>query len=217
MKALVVVKLGGSLAAAPALRGWLDAIAQGAGRVVVTPGGGPFADAVRGAQTAMGFDDVAAHRLALAAMRQYGIALCALHPAMAEAASLRAIAAGLRAGRVPVWMPEAVALAEPTIAASWDVTSDSLALWLAMRLNARAVILIKQMRPAPASATALARAGVVDLAFPAYVARATLPAYIAGPGDAEGLGVALRTGHMGGLVQILADTAGPMPPRDNRP
>ena len=212
MNALTIVKLGGSLATAPGLRGWLAAIAAGAGHVALAPGGGIFADAVREAQASMGFDDAVAHRLALAAMRQYGLALCALHPALAPAASMRAIAVALKAGRVPVWLPEAMALADQAIPQSWDVTSDSLALWFGRRCKARAVILVKQVRPAPLSAAALAAAGIVDRAFPVFFARAALPAFIAGPGDEQALGAALRTGHMGGLVPIFRDAAGPIPP-----
>ena len=40
-----VVKLGGSLSGAPELKAWLAALAGAAGRVVLVPGGGPFADA----------------------------------------------------------------------------------------------------------------------------------------------------------------------------
>ncbi len=67
----MVVRLGGSHAFSPLLRPWLAAIGAAAGRVVLVPGGGPFADTVRSAQAAMGFDDLAAHRMALLAMAQY--------------------------------------------------------------------------------------------------------------------------------------------------
>ena len=46
----VVVKLGGSFAFSVHLRAWIEAIAACAGRVVIVPGGGPFADTVRAAQ-----------------------------------------------------------------------------------------------------------------------------------------------------------------------
>lgn len=209
MKELIVVKLGGGAAAAPQLRRWLSAIAQGAGRVVLVPGGGPFADAVRTAQTAMGFDDKTAHALALAAMRQYGMAICALHPALTQAETPRAIAATMHAGRVPVWLPETMALADPTIAASWDVTSDSLALWLAAELGARMAIFIKQARPAPMRAGALTDAGIMDRAFPAFLASAGLPAYVAGPGDVETLGGVLGSGQPAGLSPVLLDESPP--------
>ena len=201
----MIVKLGGGVAVAPQLRKWLAAVAQGAGRVVLVPGGGLFADAVRAAQAAMGFDDKTAHALALAAMRQYGLALCALHPALTQAETPRAIAATMHAGRVPVWLPETMALADSGVAASWDVTSDSLALWLAAELGARMTVLIKQVRPAPATASALSADGVVDRAFPAFYAAARIPAYVAGPGDADALGAILGTGQLLGLAPILAD------------
>ena len=65
---LTVIKLGGSHAFAPQLKDWIGAVAAQAGRIVLVPGGGPFADAVRDAQARMGFDDGAAHRMALLAM-----------------------------------------------------------------------------------------------------------------------------------------------------
>ena len=49
----LVVKLGGSHAGSALLRPWLRAIEAAAGRVVLVPGGGPFADAVRDAQATM--------------------------------------------------------------------------------------------------------------------------------------------------------------------
>ena len=75
---LTVLKLGGSYAFSPHLKDWLDAIAACAGCAVVVPGGGPFADAVRMAQPRMGFDDRAAHEMAVLAMDQYGCALAHL-------------------------------------------------------------------------------------------------------------------------------------------
>ena len=40
-------------------------------------------------------------------------------------------------GKVPVWLPSAMAIAAPDIPACWDVTSDSLAAWLAGKLGRR--------------------------------------------------------------------------------
>src|SRR5882757_6158198 len=102
---LTVVKLGGSHAFAPHLADWIAAIAAHIGRIVVVPGGGPFADAVRAAQPKIGFDDNAAHRMALLAMEQYGCALASLNPRLALAESRAAIDRALAAGRVPIWLP----------------------------------------------------------------------------------------------------------------
>ena len=81
----VVVKLGGSLAFSQHLRAWISALAACPGRAVIVPGGGPFADAVRSAQTRMGYDDHAAHHMALLAMEQYGRALISLNGLLAAA------------------------------------------------------------------------------------------------------------------------------------
>jgi 5-(aminomethyl)-3-furanmethanol phosphate kinase len=170
-RAMWVVKLGGSLHDdAPALRRWLRSLAEVPGpRRVVVPGGGPFADAVRGLQPAMGFGDLAAHRMAILAMQQLGLALQSLEPRLALAET----EAELRAGPASVWLPWRLAGREETIAASWDVTSDSLACWLAARLGAAVLFLVKS-GPVPtgeATAEALAAAGLVDAAFPALAQR----------------------------------------------
>src|SRR5580765_1014836 len=117
---LTVVKLGGSHAFAPHLADWIAAIATHAGRIVVVPGGGPFADAVRAAQPKMGFDDRAAHRMALLAMEQYGCALASGRKRFALAETRAAIDRTLAMGKVPVWLPTRMVLAAPEIPWSWD-------------------------------------------------------------------------------------------------
>jgi aspartokinase-like uncharacterized kinase len=187
-----VVKLGGSLLALPeVLRQWLRVVAAGGGRIVVVPGGGPFADAVRMLQGKLGYDDRAAHRMALLAMEQCGLLFASLEPSLVPAASTAAIRSALRHGLVPVWMPSrAVANAEG-IAESWDVTSDSLAVWLARELGAERLWLVKAC-PVPVQDPAqLAATGLVDAAFPRLCATAGLPVHVVGPGDASRLAACL--------------------------
>ncbi|WP_114856751.1 aspartate/glutamate/uridylate kinase [Azospirillum brasilense] len=167
---LWVVKLGGSLWRAPELRRWLEILAAARRlRVVIVPGGGPFADAVRDAQPALGFGDRAAHRMALLAMEQYGTALADLEPRLTPARSL----ADLRGRPSPtVWMP--LPLADSAdVAESWDVTSDSLAVWLAGALGATCAVLVKSA-PLPDAVTPvmqLVTEGIVDPALPDRMAR----------------------------------------------
>src|SRR5258708_23004748 len=97
-----VIKLGGSFAFSADLRDWIAAITRCAGRAVIVPGGGPFADAVRAAQAQMGFDDRAAHRMGLLAMQQYGCAIDNLHQALALPASIHSLPRGLAAPPRPV-------------------------------------------------------------------------------------------------------------------
>lgn len=163
-----VVKLGGSLQSFPGLRSWVRLIAeQGGGRVVLVPGGGQFADAVRAAQRSAGFDDRTAHGMALFAMEQYGLMLSAMAGNLVPAQSERQIGAALADGHVPIWMPHALASASHDIVPDWSFTSDSLALWLARRLGAELLLLLKSVALRPGSATpeTLAAAGLVDTAF----------------------------------------------------
>lgn len=165
-----VVKLGGSLWSAPELRCWLDVLAGARSvRVVIVPGGGPFADAVRAAQPRIGFGDRAAHVMAMLAMEQYGTALADLEPRLTPA---RAPDELDRAAGPVVWTPLPMATAAD-IAESWDVTSDSLAVWLAQTLGASCAVLVKSA-PLPDGTHAagrLAADGIVDVALPDRVER----------------------------------------------
>lgn len=209
---LAVVKLGGSLAGAPSCGGWLEALAASRQSLVLVPGGGPFARAVRTAQQAMGFDDVIAHRLALRAMEQFAIALCAcagrLSRRLVPAASREAIAAALDEGHIPVWLPEAMALAAPEIEDSWAMTSDSLAAWLASDLHASLLLLIKSCDVLAASPGDLAARGVVDPLFPALCARSRARVFVAGPSALPGAAAILRAGGTPG-VELVAQARGP--------
>ncbi|MCG3168191.1 MAG: hypothetical protein DPW12_03585 [Rhodocyclaceae bacterium] len=170
MSALTVVKLGGSLAASAQLPRLLQELARLPG-LVIAPGGGPFADAVRRAQAEHGFDDAAAHDMALLAMAQFGRMLAAQANFRAAWGADR-IAAALARGharnsaRAPlVWLPDPATDA-PEVERSWRITGDSLALWLAHRLGTRRLVLLKSCPIPTADLTALAAAGIVDEVFP---------------------------------------------------
>jgi dihydroneopterin aldolase len=180
---LTVLKLGGSYAFSNELPHWLAAIAGSAGDVVLVPGGGPFADVVRAAQPKMKFNDAAAHHMALLAMEQYGRALVALNAMLVLADSIAAIRSTLRARKVPVWSPTRMVLASDDLSGSWDVTSDSLAAWLARRLGAQRLLLIKHVDPAPGSIRVgdLIAGGIVDRSLAAFLAASALEASIVGP------------------------------------
>lgn len=178
-----VVKLGGSLcagadatadAAAP-LRDWLAMLAEaGAGRVVIVPGGGRFADAVREAQVQWHFDDLAAHNMALLAMAQTAHLLCALHPALQRCDREADIATALRHGRVAVWSALDAQRDQADADTHWGVTSDSLALGLAQRLGATRLVLVKSCAIDPALSLAqLGERGIVDSEFAARAASAS--------------------------------------------
>jgi aspartokinase-like uncharacterized kinase len=178
---ILVVKLGGSLAGVPVLADWLKVLAQAGGRSVIVPGGGPFADQVRDLQRELGFDDTTAHHLALLAM-----------------------------GQVPVWMPTAMTLGRPEIPETWEVTSDSLAAWLAGALNADRLVLVKSAAPPPGPVTAaeLSRRGLVDPAFPGFLSESNVEAWCLGPDQAALLAVGLDSHEPGG-TRISGDILRP--------
>ena len=190
---LTIVKLGGSHAHGPHLKDWLMAIAAEAGSIVIVPGGGPFADAVRTAQAGIGYDDRAAHAMALMAMAQFGAALTSLNPALRLAASRAAIRRALKERKVPVWSPEPIARAA-ALPETWELTSDSLAAWLAGALGASALVLVKHgaFDRAVLDAHDLAARGIVDPLFPRYLKVSGARAWLAAPGDSARLAEGLR-------------------------
>lgn len=200
-----VVKVGGSYAFSSALKSWIDAVAACAGRVVVVPGGGPFAETVRVAQPKMGFDDRAAHAMALLAMEQYGCALASLGAGWRLAASAAAIQDVLREGGVPVWSPTPMLREANDVPWSWDVTSDSLAAWLAGRIGANRVLLVKQLEPPPGRLRAadLVADGIIDPAFPRFLRASGAQAFIAGPAGHAAAATAMRNGAtVGAAIEL---------------
>jgi dihydroneopterin aldolase len=181
----IVVKLGGSVVRSGELVAWLDAIAAAPLPIVVVPGGGALADEVRACQSRLGFGDPAAHRMALLAMDQLAWAVAGLRPGFTVGATEDELRAALDGGQVAVWAPYALVAERADIEASWRLTSDSLALWLAGRIGAKRCYLIKSIarNAASTSARQLARDGIVDAAFPEMLKDTGVPAFLLGRGD----------------------------------
>ena len=160
-----VVKIGGSLQESGCLSAWLNCLVKfGAGRVVIVPGGGKFADAVRQDQIKYGFDDVKAHKLALLAMEQYAQLLNSIVPELQCVSDLDSINSCLRNNQVPVWLPYKMIEGEKEIPASWEAGSDALAIWLAKQLDSQSVILVKSVKLPKhfSDAKELAGLGLID-------------------------------------------------------
>ncbi len=164
-----VVKLGGSLIDSAELQSWLGVLASfGGGRVVIVPGGGPFANQVRRAQDLWGFDNKVAHRMAILAMEQYGLMMTGIRPDLRRASSQKEMERLLREAAVPVWLPGAMTFENPEIPESWEITSDSLAAWLAETMGAEMLVLVKPFESTGDVLTAhdLCARGIVDPLFP---------------------------------------------------
>ena len=163
---MCVVKIGGSLMSAPELKHWLDIFVRfSEGQVILVPGGGIFADAVREAQQQTGISNVMAHHLAVKAMDQYGLMLTALNPALAIASTELEIAERTWQHRAILWLPSHMVLADEEIPKNWDMTSDSLAAWLANKIGAEQLVLLKSHRPKNASLRHLVKDNIVDGCF----------------------------------------------------
>ena len=182
-----VVKLGGSLQADALLPSWLEMLARvGTGKAVIVPGGGTFADQVRLAQQTWKFSDVIAHRMALLAMDQFGLQLQGMGDGLVIADSLQGIERAWQNAQTPLWLPSAVIGSTQNIAASWDVTSDSLAAWLARALHATQLILVKScVVDNSMGITELARQGIVDAGFCDMVRDTTFAVHVVSKTDQD--------------------------------
>ncbi|WP_072392428.1 uridylate kinase [Hyphomicrobium sp. CS1GBMeth3] len=180
----VVLKLGGSLVESGRLRTLLALVARARRAVVVVPGGGVFADAVRDTQRALGFSDEAAHDMALLSMHQMADAMLALEPRLVGAETLVGIARAWHRRRIPIWLPAALCAGDRRIPRDWSITSDGLAARLAERLGDVELVLVKSCTVRRTmSAKTLARQGIVDPVFPVIVERADLAWRVLGPAD----------------------------------
>ena len=200
----LVIKFGGSSAASAALTPWITAIERAANPVVVVPGGGPFADTVRRYQPRMGYDDEAAHEMAILGMEQFGTALISLGTRLVKATSEAEIEAALEQDQIPVWMPLDAVLADPAIEKDWTVTSDSLAAWLAGRLGGIKLCLLKQIDvPAHSTVDALIGAQIVDESFARLLDPRTR-VFVAGPNELSAAGKRFAEGGIPGREVLRA-------------
>ena len=112
-------------------------------RLVIVPGGGPFADAVRAVDRQLGLSATTAHWMAIAAMDQYAQVIAERLDGTLLIEDPRDIGTAVAGGRVPVLRPSRWLREADPLPHSWDVTSDSIAAWIAGQLGARQLILVK--------------------------------------------------------------------------
>ena len=142
--------------------------------IIIVPGGGRFADRVRAEQRDTGMDDAMSHCLAIRAMEQYAAVLCGMEPRLHPIGDTSEISGASEASMVPVWLPANLLADESGIPANWQVTSDSLALWFAGKINAKALILVKSAPNNTSDARALAASGYLDEYFPEMMKKTAL-------------------------------------------
>jgi aspartokinase-like uncharacterized kinase len=142
--------------------------------------------------------------MALMAMAQFGSALESLNPALRLTTSRSAILRALKERKVPVWSPERMARAA-ALPETWELTSDSLAAWLAGALGAGCLVLVKHGRfeSATVDADELVARGVVDPLFPRYLRESGARAWLAGPTDSASLAEGLQRPIFPEIVQRI--------------
>lgn len=143
-----VIKLDGDLLHDPAapdgLRYWLSMLATfGGGRVTVVAGAGAFAEPVRLAQLQWGLNDLTSHNMMVLAMAQGAEMLHALEPRLRLARQEGEIRRALHSGACAVWQPYGALRDAPDLLTSAGFDTDYLTLWLAHRLNAERVVVVR--------------------------------------------------------------------------
>jgi aspartokinase-like uncharacterized kinase len=142
----IVVKIGGSLLAHPVhVAPVLEALdhAAGTARLLIVPGGGPFADTVRDVDRTFGLSDEAAHWMAILAIDQYAHLLVSRLRSASVVWGAPDIAVAYGRGQLPVLAPSRWLREADPLPHSWDVTSDSIAAWVAGAVGAARLVLVK--------------------------------------------------------------------------
>jgi 5-(aminomethyl)-3-furanmethanol phosphate kinase len=175
---VTLIKVGGSLldwAELPArLRGFLEQrrLEDPAFRPVLLCGGGPFADTVRRLDRVHHLGDYASHRLAIQAM-DFGatVLLCLLRGALGVD-RLEALDEEWASDDIPLLVTSMILDELETKQASplphsWDVSSDTIAAWIASQIPAKSLVLLKSASlPPRATRDVAARLKLVDPFFP---------------------------------------------------
>ncbi|NQE06748.1 5-(aminomethyl)-3-furanmethanol phosphate kinase [ANME-1 cluster archaeon GoMg1] len=150
MKRKVILKLGGSLIekSRDILRVLVDYARERDGdkngdfTLVLIPGGGPFAETVRNISATMSIPDETAHWMAVLAMHQYGLFLAACSGGEAgiplvESEDEDEIDC---AGPICILLPYKILEQDDCLPHTWDVTSDTIAAFVANRLGEKRFI-----------------------------------------------------------------------------
>ncbi len=162
---MIVLKIGGSLYTSSYLREWLVLLPKVKQSVVIVPGGGPFADQVRAAGEKWDIPLSCAHDMAVLGMQQFGHMMIGLNPQLTLESSCNGILNHSEQHKAMVWAPYDEVLADDDIDKNWQTTSDSLALWLAIKVSAKHLCIVKSAKTDGKSLQQLISQQVVDNNF----------------------------------------------------
>ncbi len=175
---ITVLKLGGSLfdLADLSLRLQSVFLSLNGNRPLLICGGGDAADIVRRWHQCFGLDEDRSHWLALDAIRLNQRLLLDLLPKLELVVSREAAESAWQNDRIPLLdlaefmrTEEVLLVVDERLPHTWDVTSDSLAAWVAVRWPAERLILLKSVDLPDAQVhdpEQLVKAGLIDSFFP---------------------------------------------------
>tara|TARA_B100001250_G_C19648066_1_gene721323 strand:- start:147 stop:695 length:549 start_codon:yes stop_codon:yes gene_type:complete len=113
---------------------------------IVVPGGGEFAENIRISQKQLNFSDEIAHKMAILAMSQYGYFLTEINKninIVRNMNELKEIKGNIGSFLL---LPDYSFESNIDLPKSWSFSSDSIALWLAIFMNADKLIMIKSKK-----------------------------------------------------------------------
>jgi aspartokinase-like uncharacterized kinase len=140
-----VIKVGGSLAGnTEKLRALCQKLSELAKKYafIVVPGGDGFADVVRDFDKRFSLSPDISHKMAVLTMDQFGLLLSDIMPNSRIFHLLENAKNLSETGIVPIFLPSRLLFKEDPLENSWDVTSDSIAAYVAARVNAEKLVLI---------------------------------------------------------------------------
>lgn len=140
-----VVKVGGSLSLYPEkLRSLCLKISEISKeqKLIVVPGGGEFADVVRCLDKSFHLSCSTSHGMAILGMDQYGMLLSDLMTGSITTHKLEEIKCFFDLKKLPIFLPSHLLLREDPLENSWAVTSDSIAVYIADKLQVTKVLLV---------------------------------------------------------------------------
>lgn len=193
-----VVKIGGSLLkySKPILE------LLGDRDVIIVPGGGVFADTIRNIYEEYSLSDLAAHKMAILAMDQYGLYLSDI--------SGIPFSRKLDTETPFIFLPSQLLEEEDPFEPSWDITSDTIACYIARLVGAERFIILTDVdgvfidgkRVDKISAEELLKYGetCIDKALPHYLIEYSIDCLVVNGKKHEQIKKALQGLQVGTLI-----------------
>jgi aspartokinase-like uncharacterized kinase len=141
----VLIKIGGSLAKYPKI---LKRLCKAIGvigkkyELFIVPGGSKFADVVRDFDRNYNLAKETSHRMSILGMNQYGFLLNDLIPNSQLFHQIKNYKKILNTNKIPIFLPAQYMFRKDPLDNSWNITSDSIAIYLAIQLQISEAIIV---------------------------------------------------------------------------